>query len=159
MKVIAIDPGVSGGVAILTDINIVTAYKMPAEMNHMYQLFKNNPSCPVVLEDVGFHIKGNSASSSVKFGAHVERLKTYIEITENPLVLVKARKWQAPLNLTHGMGAKDKRDRKAQIKDLMAEKYPHIGRITNYTADAIAILDWYINRNPVEIFLENEGKK
>lgn len=147
MKLIAIDPGLSGGVVTLSDVGVIAHFKMPRDMKNLYYLFLNNSDCTVVLEDVGFHVKGNSASASVVFARHVERIKTYLEITGNPIELVKPRTWQSPLGLTSGMGAKAKQKRKQEVKTLMGQKYHYIGRITNYTADAVGIFDWYINRN------------
>ena len=98
-----------------------------------------------VVEDVPpFVAAATSNASSFKlgfnFGFHVGALRAIAV----PTHLVRPKKWQAGLRgLKPNMGTTA---RKRMLKDNAIRLYPHLDGITNATADALLILDWWMNR-------------
>lgn len=142
--VIAVDPGASGGIAELKGGEI-TLIKMP-DNDGLLSFFENNPSSHYLVENVGFHVKGNSAPRSVTFARHCERIRAYLDALHYQYQLVLPKKWQSIYDLPHGLSAEIKAERKREVKRLMIEKYTKgvSGKITLNTADALGILDWYL---------------
>ena len=122
-KYIAIDPGKSGGIAVLHE-DYVDAYKCPPTFNEMAKLIKliSNDSYVCTLEKVhAFPTDGRS--SAFKFGVNYGAWIGILESNDIDYELVMPRVWQ----------------RKQELKKIA--KCFH-EKATLYTSDAICIAVW-----------------
>jgi hypothetical protein len=136
---IAIDPGASGGLAYVDD-GIVQAVAMPEGMTEQIDLIRRLASeghHECIMENVGFHMPGNSATATAKFARHCGHLEAACYAYGISVQYVAPQKWMREI----GTFSKDKRERKAQIKEAMARLYPHL-TVTLKTADALGIFTW-----------------
>jgi hypothetical protein len=136
---IAIDPGASGGLAYVDD-GIVQAVAMPEGMTEQIDLIRRLASeghHECIMENVGFHMPGNSATATAKFARHCGHLEAACYAYGISVQYAAPQKWQREI----GTFSKDKRERKAQIKEAMARLYPHL-TVTLKTADALGIFTW-----------------
>jgi hypothetical protein len=136
---LAIDPGASGGFAWIDDDGIVQACNMPTGMSEQIDKLREL-ACDgydVVIENVGFHMPGNSATATAKFARHVGHLEAAAYTLAMPVTYVAPQTWQKAL----GTWPKDKKERKNAIKEAMARRYPHLS-VNLKTADALGILTW-----------------
>ena len=135
---IAIDPGAAGGIAYDGDYDEVKAVPMPEGMTAQIDLIRSlaaegHKEC--IMENVGFHMPGNSATATAKFARHCGHLEAACYAFGISVEYVAPQKWQREAFI--GL-SKDKRERKAQIKEAMARRYPHLS-VTLKTADALGI--------------------
>ena len=142
---IAIDPGASGSIVIEIAGSLV-AYKMPGslkELSEMLDYRGHEVSC--LVENVGFHRIGNSASSSVKFSRHVGELHATMWCMNRIVpVTVVPQKWMK----FFGVMPKDKKDRKNALKSIAAEHFgTRVPAITLWNADALLLLKYGIDNN------------
>lgn len=142
MSIIAIDPGQNGGIAIEgLDWDTVIVERMPDTYPGIMDLFQRLSMEMIrpraVLEKVGFHVKGNNASASVKFGRHMGHLEMALYAANIPVRWVTPKQWQRLL----GTLPKDKNARKRRIKEIMAGYHPEL-HVTLWNADALGILEW-----------------
>lgn len=138
---IAIDPGAAGGLAY-DDDGIVRAQAMPEGMSEQIDLIRRLASeghSQCIMENVGFHMPGNSATATAKFARHCGHLEAACYAFGISVEYVAPQKWMKAI----GTWSKDKRERKAQIKEAMARRYPHL-TVTLKTADALGIFTWAI---------------
>ena len=136
---IAIDPGAAGGLAYADD-GIVHTQAMPEGMTAQVDLIRSlaadgHRQC--IMENVGFHMPGNSATATAKFARHCGHLEAACYAFGISVEYVAPQKWQREI----GTFSKDKRKRKAEIKEAMARRYPHL-LVTLKTADALGIYTW-----------------
>jgi Holliday junction resolvasome RuvABC endonuclease subunit len=138
---IAIDPGASGGIAFIDKEGIVQSLPMPEGMSeqidslrHILTLAKSQ-TC--VIENVGFFRPGNSGPAAATFARHVGHLEAACYCIGISVTKVAPQTWMKAI----GTFSKDKKERKAQIKEAMARMYPHL-TVTLKTADALGILTW-----------------
>ena len=139
---LSIDPGWGGGFALLPYSGVVEVFKMPqtpeAIHERMQRFRQEYPDGVVLLEKVGFHRKGNSASSSVKFAKNVAYLEMAAIANELPVNWLNPRKWMVGLL---DSVPRDKGERKNAIKAAMQVAYPHI-KVTLWNADALGMLEY-----------------
>ena len=133
-KYLAIDPGKSGGVAILSE-DSVEAYKCPPTFKEMAKLIKsikkNTHLC--ILERVhAFPTDGRS--SAFKFGTNYGAWMGILESNNVNYELVLPRKWQEDFQLP-----KEKKERKQELKKIAKCFYE---KATLYTSDAICMAIW-----------------
>lgn len=142
--VLAFDPGVSGGWAWLApNSEAVELYAWRTEAEFLEFLEPINPAGYVaVVEDVpAFVASATSNASSFKLGYNFGFLVGALRSRRFPVELVKPRDWQKGIRgLKPRMGYTD---RKRTIKDNAARLYPQL-KITNATADAVMIMDYYM---------------
>jgi len=135
---ITIDPGKSGGIAWRINDEVFCA-KMPETIKDMVYFFEDliaeKGITNVVMEKVGNHVMGNSASSSVKFARHCGQLEGVIITLGFSLVEVTPQKWMKKL----GSLPKEKKDRKNKIKEITQMKYPNL-KVTLALSDALGIM-------------------
>jgi hypothetical protein len=145
--IIGIDPGASGGIAILCGDN-VTTHKL-AEMTEQdtWRLLAEHEPATVYLERV--HAGPNMASSAAfKFGCGYGTLKASAIAAGLRLVEVTPQVWQRKLGLPKiggGYGANDK-EKKLRNKTAAQQLFPSL-RITNYIADALLIAEYGRRQN------------
>lgn len=145
MTIVAIDPGASGGIA-WHDGETVQCAKMPDTISDLCDLLMDlllqSPEFRVVLERVGFHVKGNSASASCKFARHCGQIEGALAGMNISFSDVAPQRWMKSL----GALPKDKADRKRRIKEIVQSRYPYL-KITNATADALGILAYALTQD------------
>ena len=136
-NLITIDPGKSGGIAWTLN-DEVFCKKMPDTIKDIDDFFKDlkeSGISEVVMEKVGNHVLGNSASSSVKFARHCGQLEGVLISNGFSLTEVTPQKWMKKLSVL----PKDKKDRKNKIKEITQMKFPHL-KVTLALSDALGIL-------------------
>jgi hypothetical protein len=143
--ILCIDPGASGGLALLNREGNVEAFPMRDGMTEQIDAIRHiadtNPGIMAVLEKVGFHRPGNSAVSTAKFARHCGHLEAALYTWGIPYTEVSPAVWMRAL----GTLPKDKADRKRAIKEIVARRFPHL-TITLKTSDALGMLVWAMQR-------------
>ncbi len=144
MLLIAIDPGASGGIAVVsTTDNRPVVMKMPETPKDIFDLFfglnivNGLPRLEIkaIVEKVGMHRQGNNASASCKFARHCGHIEMALIALGIPFEEVTPQKWMKSL----GVMPKEKQARKNHIKDIVQRRYPSI-KATLWNADALGIL-------------------
>ena len=139
---IAIDPGVSGGIAFHVDgdprAGAVTMPDTPKDIYDFLKDLKGDGEATCVLENVGGYRPGNSAISAVKFARHVGHLEMALLALDICAVKVAPGKWMRGFLPAV---PKEKPERKRALKAKAQELFPYI-RVTLDTADALGLL-WY----------------
>jgi len=147
MNIMAIDPGLSGGVAFMTDRG-VWAEKLPSSLSLMLALFNrlvvDYGIEHAIVEQVGSSMPGNAARASTTFARHCGHIDMVLEVVQVQVEQVKPQKWMKAMGVPSNLA---KKDRKNLIKDKMAQAYPHL-KVTLNTADALAILTYAVANKP-----------
>jgi hypothetical protein len=157
-KLIAIDPGVSGGIAVATEAepfelgnwNPPEVHKMPETLTDIMQLIRGMlEEDPCVkaecwMENVGGYMPGNSGPASVKFARHCGFLEGVLVTFKVPIIKVTPSKWMRWLLPSV---PEEKKDRKNAIKSAMQLRYPHINKMALWGSDALGILTYAINQH------------
>jgi len=149
-EIIAIDPGASGGIAILRPEEDDTPELRPmpkadTELRDLLADFaaaRTNSRAPVrvVLERVPGFVAGMAtpASALAKLHRQFGYIQGLCDAFRLPLRLVTPQQWQK------AVGAGSKREHgdrwKAHLRDLAARLYPGVKGLTLKTADALLIL-------------------
>ena len=139
-KCIGIDPGKSGGIAVLTD-KTADVYPCPRTVKDMALLIGMCLSdvaayrTRVFLEKV-WAFPSDARSSSFTFGQNYGHWQGILASHEIKPVLVTPKTWQAHLEVKKGL---PKPVRKKILKQMAIEKCPGIKRITLKTCDALLI--------------------
>ena len=133
MDIVGIDPGQSGGIALLHDEGPPLVWKMPATEKDVYILLSDHvipAHTHAYLERVAAMPK-QGVSSTFKFGQHYGMLRAFLVALEIPFTTVTPGVWQRRLGcLSKG----DKNVTKAKAQ----EQFPNI-KVTHATADALLI--------------------
>lgn len=148
---IGIDPGFSGGVAILKNDDIETI-NMPEEFTDIYEMFLEikekygNDELIAVMENVGYGIPGQSSKATASFARHNGHIEMALYALHIRTVKVTPQKWQK--YFSNSIGAvpgenerKGKKEWKNKLKSLARQMYPD-AKATLYTADAILLADY-----------------
>jgi hypothetical protein len=142
MNMLAIDPGASGGFALISNGG-VACYQMPETQGDTVELLvsikASNTELQCVMEKTGGYMPGNSGPAACKFARGCGFLEGVIMALCIPLVEVSPATWMKAL----GSLPKEKKERKNAIKALMQQRYPCL-KITLKTSDALGILTWAI---------------
>ena len=144
--ILCIDPGGSGGFALVCNDGTVEAYPMPEGMTAQIDAIRSmavaNPGLVAIMEKVGFHRPGNSAVSTAKFARRCGHLEAALYSAGIPFEEVSPAKWMQAL----GALPADKADRKNAIKEIAARRFPHLS-VTLKTADALGMMIWALSRS------------
>jgi len=136
-RLLAIDPGASGGLAYRDADGLVQAEPMPngmtEQVDRLRGLAAEVPGLNAVIEKVGTYMPGNSGPAAATFARHVGHLEAALYCLGIPAVQVTPQKWMGK------SWPKKKQERKQAIRDAMQRQYPHLS-VTLKTADALAIL-------------------
>ena len=139
-KCIGIDPGKSGGIAVITS-ETVKVYPCPQEANDMAMLMSmclNDVAVyrtRVFLEKV-WAFPSDARSSSFVFGQNYGQWQGILASHEIKPVFVTPKTWQAHFEIKKGL---PKNKRKNILKQMAIERCPSIKRITLKTCDALLI--------------------
>lgn len=143
MKVMGIDPGKSGAIAVINTTNNEVSYIRLDETSLDVWAFieAQQPDC-AILERVSA-MPRQGVSSTFKFGTSFGFCQGVLVAARIPHVLVTPGEWQKSLRcLSKG----DKNVTKSKAQEL----FPHI-KITHKNADALLIAE-YARRNAHELF-------
>lgn len=142
-KYIGIDPGVHGGIAVLSaDGSVVEVAKMPTtpmDLLDFLSKYKEDSFC--VLERVG-GMPGNGGSAMFNFGKGYGHLQMALLALGIPTNDVTPNKWEKSFQLGSS-GKYGKTEWKNRLKAKAQQLFPSLGRkITLATCDALLIAEY-----------------
>lgn len=146
---IAIDPGLSGGIVAGIGQDVVTSMSMPPTEGDIVDLLRSlrasHPSARAVLEDVPWVVGGRvNAAASGKLHRNVGVLRGALLSLCIPQRVVAPREWQERLRLGTRRSCASDTEWKNKLKAEAQRRYPD-QHITLATADAFLIYDWAQN--------------
>ena len=133
---LAIDPGISGGLAFRDNNGKIFAHKMPSTLTEIRELIEDLAPDLCLLEKTGTYMPGNSGPAAVTFARHCGQLEGILSGLRVSFDSVVPGKWMKNLLVTV---PKSKKERKNKIKSVVQQKFPHL-KITLATSDALGIL-------------------
>lgn len=152
MNYIGIDPGASGGVAVLTELGLSTVAKLPDSERDVADLLRNATAdpCVIVVEKVGGYIGGGEVcpackqarnrspgSSMFNFGRGVGVIVGCLLSLGKDFAEVEPQQWQATLGLKRPKSCSQVQW-KRELKKRAAELYPQ-HKVTLSLCDALLI--------------------
>ena len=146
---IGIDPGHSGGVALVTrgqyEATTHTWAFKPMTLRDMWIVLGGCISNPcsgliVYLEHVHAMPK-QGVSSTFKFGRHYGNIEAFLTACQMPFNRVNPAEWQRPLGLIRRKG-ETPAQKKNRHKALAEELFPEVKRVTHANADALLIAEY-----------------
>ena len=147
---IGIDPGLNGGIAVLSDMcEVVFLQKMPPTPADLHEFLqevvtlckRDNVTLTAFLEDVGHGLPGQSSSATAKFARHCGHLEMALLALGIKTVTVTPAKWQKEFQLGKSSGKKT--EWKNKLKAKAQQLYPVMSKwITLATADALLIAEY-----------------
>ncbi len=150
MKGLGIDPGKSGGVAVVGDGFAEAAKLAATERDTWDQIRMAAGSCEFAYIEKVHAFPGQGVSSTFKFGQSYGFLRACLIGAGIPFEAVTPQKWQRSLScLTKG----DKNITKAKAQELFPFFRTFAGglKITHATADALLIAEYGRRRGPQKI--------
>ena len=152
MTTVAIDPGLSGGLAYKRDGQPAQAVAMPATegdlVNVLRDIAEEADEVVAIVEEVGGYIgKAQPGSSAFKFGRNFGFILGVLQTLGVRVELVRPQKWQKTLSLGSASGCASKTEWKNKLKAVAQRLYPHL-KLTLATADALLILDYALGTAP-----------
>lgn len=141
---IGIDPGLSGGIAILNqDGSVKEVVAMPDTPRDIYEflfLYKEDSRC--VLEDVGHGMPGQSSKATATFARHNGHLEMALLALGIPTEKVTPQKWIKVYQLKKKK-EQDKNEWKNVLKAKAQSLFPQLGKkVTLKTCDALLIAEY-----------------
>jgi hypothetical protein len=152
---IAIDPGLSGGLAVAR-FGKSECYPMPETQGDLLALVRDikaaaDVECEphglkqetvCVLEEVnGFVGTAQPGSAMFRFGEHYGFVKGVVQALGIKLVLVRPQAWQKVFGLGTASRCASKTEWKNKLKAEAQRRFPHL-KVTLKTADALLILEF-----------------
>jgi crossover junction endodeoxyribonuclease RuvC len=146
--IVAIDPGKSGGLAVLQG-SWVTSYPMPETEGDVLEALRElkraaeaeGDDLVCVLEAVsGFAGRAQPGSAMFRFGEHFGFIKGVIQALGIRLVLVRPQVWQKGFGLGTASACASKTEWKNKLKAEAQRRFPQLN-VTLKTADALLLLD------------------
>lgn len=149
-KIIAIDPGKNGGIAIYSVdvgkvIEVIKMPETPQELLRFLRFYQLNSIC--YLEKVG-GLPGMSPSAMFNFGVGYGHLEMSLLACKIPTISVTPQKWQKVLQLGN-KGSKSSTEWKNKLKRKSEQLFPYVGRITLAVSDALLILQYAITQEKI----------
>ena len=147
--IIAIDPGLSGGVAV-NAFGKTVCHAMPATQGDVLELIRDikrtadieGAECECVLEEVsGFAGKAQPGSAMFRFGESYGFIKGAVQALGIKLVLVRPQVWQKSFGLGTAASCASKSEWKNKLKAEAQRRFPQLN-VTLKTADALLIIEW-----------------
>ena len=144
--IIGIDPGSSGGIAVLDDRGM-RSYNMPDTYGDIYDFLRSvhsqyNGDVKAFLEDVGHGLPGQSSKATATFARHNGHLEMALYALGIPTVKVTPQKWMKFYSNQLGKSKDvEKREWKNKLKGLAQQLFPS-EKVTLKNADAILIANY-----------------
>lgn len=139
-RVLTIDPGKTGSLA-LYDGTTITVFNMPKSRKEISDMIIKFAPATVYIEDVGKHIAGNDATSSVKLAKHVGFLQGVIITLGINMVTITPQSWMNKVvpGRPKGMTSKQVTARKKYIMNYCNDRFPYLS-VSQQAADSVGIL-------------------
>ena len=138
---IGVDPGASGGIAVVWRSGQAEAWAMPDSGHGVLSLIEDILDTydlhMGVVEQVG-PMPGQGVTSMFNFGRAYERVRMGLSAHKIPFESVVPRKWQAALGIVKRGSDETKTQFKNRLKQRAQELYPNL-KVTLKTADALLI--------------------
>ena len=150
--ILAIDPGVSGGLAV-SSFGKAECWPMPKTEGDRVALVREIrdaaavEGCELVcvLEEVGGYVgKRQPGSAMFRFGENFGFIQGVVQTLGIRLVLVRPQDWQKGFGLGTASRCASKTIWKNKLKSEAQRRFPHL-RVTHKTADALLILEYSIS--------------
>ena len=141
---IGIDPGLSGGIAILNqDGSVKEVVAMPDTPRDIYEfLFSYKEDSRCVLEEVGHGMPGQSSKATATFARHNGHLEMALLALGIPTEKVTPQKWIKVYQLKKKK-EQDKNEWKNVLKAKAQSLFPQLGKkVTLKTCDALLIAEY-----------------
>jgi hypothetical protein len=139
----AIDPGMSGGIALLLPDNSILLHPMPEDMAELANLIPFG--CTIYLEKVPpFVGRIIPSSAAFKLGKSCGWIEGWCIGRQHRVILVSPQTWQAGLGITKAGSP----NWKSALKAEASRRFPWVDGLTLKTADALLILDHSLNLSP-----------
>lgn len=144
--IIGIDPGKSGGIAVIFPNGEMECYSMPETHSDIARLFEEMSNYDNVCAyiELVHSMSGQGVKSVFTFGENFGFLQACLHCNYIPFEKVTPQKWQKDLGITK---SETKTKHKNKLKGLAQQFYPK-AKITLKTADAILIA-YYGRKNCV----------
>jgi hypothetical protein len=137
-RILAIDPGASGGLAFGDNRKPPMLISMPETLHDLIETIRGAACDHAFVELVGGYVgKAQPASSAFNFGQNYGQILGVLAALEVPYTLVRPQAWQKSLSLGTSTGM-SKTEWKNKLKAKAQQLYPNI-KITLSTADACLI--------------------
>lgn len=147
IAIIGIDPGASGGIAVLKESRLMV-YNMPETYPDIYNLLASlaeehrEEGLLAVMEDVGHGIPGQSSRATAVFARHNGHLEMALYALGIRAIKVTPQKWQKYYSNSLGKSSQhEKRVWKNMLKGLAQQMFPS-EKVTLKNADAILIANY-----------------
>jgi hypothetical protein len=146
--VAAIDPGASGGVAILAKsagAAVIGLHPIPADPAELAELI---PFGSIIFIEKVPPFVGRiiPSSAAFKLGKSCGWLEGWAAGRQHRVILVSPQTWQAGLGIAKGKLMQGQW--KSALKAEASRRYPGVTGLTLKTSDALLILDYAINFSP-----------
>ena len=143
---IAVDPGLSGGIAYQRDRQPAQAVAMPATEGDLVVFLRDLTSdakdAVAFVEEVSGYVGvAQPASGAFKFGRNFGFVLGVLQTLKVRIELVRPQRWQKSLGLGSASGCASKTEWKNKLKGAAQRLYPSL-KPTLATADALLILDY-----------------
>lgn len=143
-KIIAIDPGENGGIAIYsTELSsVIDVIKMPSTPQDVLSYLKGNEEDAICyLEKVG-GMPGQGGSAMFNFGKGYGHLEMALLALQIPTVTITPQSWQKALQLGNRRKEMSKTEWKNKLKAKAQQLFPYIEKITLNISDALLICEY-----------------
>lgn len=144
-SIMAIDPGVNGGIAWLDRYEAVQAIPMPsgeaAIVDELLRIIAGNKFHFCVIEDVGKGVMPGRAFSMISLRENAAVIRTALRCWNVPVKLVRPQVWQADLELGNRKQFGTDTKWKRHLKDEADRLFPY-ANVTLKTADALLLYEW-----------------
>lgn len=142
MKVLGIDPGINGGIAVMDgNHRVLDVLCMPETPMDILEFLRGYAGGIVVvyMEDVGRGMPGQSSSATAKFARHCGHLEMALLALGMRTVKVTPQKWEKMYQLGRSSDY-EKSEWKRRLKSKAQELFPDLGRkVTLSTCDALLL--------------------
>ncbi len=161
--ILTVDPGASGGLALMDADGTVQTWPMPDGMTATIDLLRSiaamHPGVTATVEKVGGYMPGNAGPGAATFARHCGHIEAALYCLGVPTEQVAPQTWQKAggwsVSKHLPAGSKDMPDGKAkrqahsaaqrahknEVRDAMARRFPALS-VTLKTADALGIMVW-----------------
>jgi crossover junction endodeoxyribonuclease RuvC len=146
MTRVAIDPGLSGGLAWQRDGQPAQAVPMPPTEGDLVNVLRDiaveADEVVAIVEEVGGYVgKAQPGSAAFKFGRNFGFILGVLQTLGLRIELVRPQRWQKALSLGTASGCASKVAWKNKLKACTQRLYPQL-KVTLSTADALLILEY-----------------
>lgn len=155
MLFMGIDPGLSGGIAVLDEYRKIVSLKEMPKTEHDVWMSINKWStalAPTVtiscaIEEITTSIFGAAKSSMSKLYGSYMALRMALTAAAIPFDLVHSKIWQRDIMLSPRKKGEADNNWKSRLKQKAQQLYPRDPRITKGTADALLIAHYLVKRS------------